>query len=426
MRQGQKRLQAKKSALTIFFLLLFILGFGQKTPSVFKWFGGSRDFDSFKLTKPLRFYEILCSKTGEHKFTSSFGLLRDKGMEIEIILYSLPGERNNKNFPPNYSGEDSVRSICEGPDKKVYFISNRNRIFWQPSDDGGYGFGPFNFPSSNNQNLVISKIWIDPESNIYLGANDNFYFIKRGAVMSAYDGKLDSVGNFIVTKGEKKVKQVILGSKISVYSFAEDQLDKNRIWIGTNNGIFSYNKISEECKIALRVDPQKIKLTITDMECDSLGNIWFSTLENGMGFFETHTRAVKYFNGKKKYSIKTFCKKSSNEFFVAIMDSLPAIFNISDGHYSFLQDSIFHKTADSTNDIKLDGFGNLFVVKGGGLFYTDFYKKDKPYGSPVLENEAYAPFISEITVMGATIYSGRQSKTIKKYSIKSYSKFHYH
>jgi len=58
-------------------------------------------------------------------------------MEIEIILYSLPGERNNKNFPPNYSGEDSVRSICEGPDKKVYFISNRNRIFWQPSDDGG-------------------------------------------------------------------------------------------------------------------------------------------------------------------------------------------------------------------------------------------------------------------------------------------------
>src|SRR5687767_4491613 len=189
----------------VFFLLIASFGFGQKTPTVFEWFNFGES-DSFRLTKPLRFYEILCSKTGLHRFSSSFGLIRDKGMDMEVIFYTWSGD-NSKKLSRNHIGEDSIRTMYEGSNNIVFFASHDNRLFWQPSNDGGCGFTPFNFPPPGKNHLVVSKLWIDAESNIYIGTrNDNFYFIKQGAVMSEYAGGLDSAGNFIVKKGEKPVK----------------------------------------------------------------------------------------------------------------------------------------------------------------------------------------------------------------------------
>ena len=95
-------LNINKIGLTLLLLLFVITGLAQKPLNVFRWFGYA-DVDSFRLTRPLRFYEILCSKTGQHKFTSSFGLIRDKGMQIEIIFYTW-GDDKTKKLSRNYAG----------------------------------------------------------------------------------------------------------------------------------------------------------------------------------------------------------------------------------------------------------------------------------------------------------------------------------
>ena len=400
-------------------LLFFVItGLGQKPLNVFRRFGYAED-DSFRLTKPLRFYEILCSKTGQHKFTSSFGLVRDKGMQIEIIFYTW-GDDKTKKLSRNYAGEDSIISMHESTGNIVFFASHDSRIYWQPGDDGGTGFTPFNFPPTNKPNLKVSKIWIDTESNIYIGTyEDNLYFIARGATMSAYDGVLDSAGNFRVMKGERPVRKIVLSPNTTVYSFAQDLIDPTKIWIGTNNGLFLFDNATLRGKNILKIDKNNDPLTITHIEPDSIGNVWFSTLEKGMGLYMNRTASVNFFSDKKQYPVNTFCRKSANEFFTAVLDSVPAIFDATTGKYSFIQDSIFSKTADSTYDIKLDGFGNLLVVKGGGLFYTDFYKESKPFAFVPVEKKAYAPFITEIMVMGAPLQGRRQSQGVEKYTAKT-------
>ena len=257
------------------------------------------------------------------------------------------------------------------------------------------------------------------ESNIYIGTyEDNLYFIARGATMSAYDGVLDSAGNFRVMKGERPVRQIVLSPNTTAYSFAQDLIDPTRIWIGTNNGLFLFDNATLRGKNILKIDKNNDPLTITHMEPDSIGNVWFSTLEKGMGLYMNRTASVNFFSDKKQYPVNTFCRKSANEFFTAVLDSVPAIFDATTGKYSFIQDSIFSKTADSTYDIKLDGFGNLLVVKGGGLFYTDFYKESKPFAFAPVENNAYAPFITEIMVMGSLYREEGNPRGLKSIRLK--------
>src|SRR5688500_10862763 len=151
-------LNINKIGLTLLLLFFVINVLGQKHFNVFRWFGYA-DVDSFMFTTPLRFYEILCSKTGQHKFTSSFGLIRDKGMQIEIIFYTW-GDDKTKKLTRNHVGEDSIRSMFESPGKIVFFATHDSRIFWQPGDDGGAGFSPFNFPPINKSYLMVSKFLI--------------------------------------------------------------------------------------------------------------------------------------------------------------------------------------------------------------------------------------------------------------------------
>ena len=404
----------RRILFTAFFLFIVIISFGQKPQSIFKWFG-FEDTDSFRLTKPLRFYDILCSKTGEHKFSSTFGLIRDKGLQIELLLYA-GSDNETKRQLRNYAGEDGIKSMFESPAKIVFFAAHDNRIFWQPSDDGGIGFSPFQFPPTDKPDLKVSKIWIDSESDIYIGTCDgDLYYIKRGGAMSAYDGKLDSAGNFIVTKGEKLIRRIPLWPHALICAIEQDPVNKNILWIGTDAGLFSFDKTTMLGKNILK---SKERLTITQIEADSTGNLWLSTLENGMAYFNNRTSSVNFFNGKRVYPIKTFCRKSINEFFVGLVDSIPAIFNTSTGNYTFIQDSIFKKTADSTSDIKLDGFGNLLVVKGGGLFYTDYYKESKRYAKVPLEKKAYAPFITEIMVMGIPYRAEGNPRGLKSIRLK--------
>jgi anti-sigma regulatory factor (Ser/Thr protein kinase) len=122
-----------------------------------------------------------------------------------------------------------------------------------------------------------------------------------------------------------------------------------------------------------------LKTTITHIEPLATGDIWFSTLERGMGVYHPKMKNIIFYLYKKQAAsdsslrpIQNFYIKSSSEFFVAVKDSFPAIFNTSNGRYKFITDPLnglhFTKTRNSTTDIKVDSSGNFYFIKGGMLY----------------------------------------------------------
>ena len=147
----------------------------------------------------------------------------------------------------------------------------------------------------------------------------------------------------------------------------------------------------------------KTNITITEIYTGENGNIWFSTLEKGMGVYNLKHQTSQFYPYKKiksdattKFPIKTFCYKSPDQFFVAVMDSLPAIFNTESRTYLFIDDSVLRQTPNQTTDIKVDKLGNLIIIKGGRFYFSNVSKSDLLKTSVIPDSTLLAPFFRGI------------------------------
>ena len=371
----------------------------QPAPTVFKYLSLGKE-EGFSLDKPIRFREIFCSMTGLHRLSTTHGLIRDKGMEIELILFSGIDE-NAKKLYRNYLGEDSIRYMTETPGKQIFFVTKDDEILWQPAMDGGFNFAPFVFPEQPAVKMGISSLWADQHNDIYIGTRTGkIYRVRGGAEPGTYDGRLDSNGRFLVTRGARRAELAgeIPGNEIRV--FAQDPVDPGLVWVGTDRGIFQLDREKGVIRHRAGDLDQTEGLSVTDLKPDASGNIWFSSLQEGMSLFSKKDSRIILYRNDQPHPVLKFCRKSDHEFFVAVADAAPAVFDTRTGTYTFIRDGAFSQTADSTTDIKLDGFGTLFLIKGGGLYYTDFYRSARAFSDYPVQEEAYAPFIKDIEVNG--------------------------
>jgi two-component sensor histidine kinase len=364
----------------------------------------------------IRCYEILCTKGGSIRLTTSIGMWKLKGRQMDwagpptgVMTDNITGKKSYvKNF--GSMAEDSIRAMAEGPDSIFFYASHDNLLTYSPiSDIPAYGWPPFVFPPKDKPFDRISSLYIDNSGDLFIGTHsDNFYWIKEGANKQSYknlDSKIiDSVMTII--KGEKPVKKIILAPNTGVISFAQDSTDKNIIWLGTNHELYRYNKATGETKAIIPVNTIKhTSFTVTHIETDKQSNLWFSTLEKGMGFYDRQKNSIQFYPYPKKnsntsttYPVKTFCYKSDNNFFVAVMDSLPAIFNKKNGVYAFIDDASLKKSADSTTDIKVDKLGNLLVIKGGALYMCKASESNALAAAIKLDSSLLTPFIRSVTL----------------------------
>jgi hypothetical protein len=358
----------------------------------------------------VRCYELLCTKGGNAVISSSIGMWKLKGRQIDGPSVSYSGMPGIKNFR-SYQAEDSLRAMAEGPDSIFFYATHDNLLFYTyNADQGGIGWPPFLFPPKGEKTDRISSLYIDNVGDLYIGMHrDNFYWIKEGANKKSFKGTKNKIVDSLIVpdKGEKQVLKIILNPNSGVLAFAQDPIDKNRIWLGTSNGLFRYNKRNLKSeKIIAKNETSDFRYTVTHIETDKQSNLWFSTLEKGMGFYNSKKNILEFFIYPKKYSsattrypIKTFCVKSDNDFFVAVMDSLPAIFNKTNGVYAFINDSSLRKSADSTTDIKTNNLGNLYIIKGGVL-YTCKASSDSILASSIKpDNSLSAPFIRSVSYL---------------------------
>ncbi|WP_158638368.1 sensor histidine kinase [Panacibacter ginsenosidivorans] len=406
--------------------------------------------DVFSGIKLLKFGNILCTTKGSVLVAHSMGIAEIDRMQIELVTTSGPlindkgGKsflgKNSNIFKDQYDSLTGIKLMCEGPDKIMYVVSNHNNFGCINYNlNKAIGCAPFNFPTDNGEQKVVTNIWIDGEGNLFVATNnDSIYIIEKATKLFKSDNSnkvlptfvpgIDKDSNFVVITGALPVKRFSLGPGIIPYSFAQNSDDTRIILIGTNNGLYGYDKQTGQ-NINYFKDEKNNKLTITNIEENKIGSfIWFSTLEKGMGKFNIATKNVNFFEYQKKrsgndtmYPINTFSRKSANELFVAVADSLPAVFNTSTGEYLFINDTIFYHTANKTTDIKADALGNLFITKGDGFYWSKNWMQNNS-SSFKSDSSLYGPFVTDILLNGIR-YNSRYEfygryESLKKINLK--------
>ncbi|CAN5456491.1 hypothetical protein BH10BAC3_BH10BAC3_39870 [soil metagenome] len=432
----------KRIFLICFFLFFWFAAFPQQFETI--------PADLISGARKLQFGNILSTVKGPVLIANSLGLSEIEGMQIQLFTFpEAAGDakgnkiffgKNSNIYKDLYDSVTGIKLMCEGPNKIIYVVSNNNNFgYINYNLNEGIMHAPFNFPTNELLVKTITKVWIDGEGNMFVATNtDTIYSIPKATALfkpgtqnrlpSTFDIIIDKDSNMVISRGALPVKKIGLGVGVIPYSFAQSTDDPRIILIGTNNGLYGYDKQSGQ-NINYLKDEKNSKFTITNIEENKIGSaIWFSTLEKGMGKFNVINKSLIFFEYPKKqignnqmYPIQTFSRKSANEFFVAVSDSLPAVFNTETGTYSFINDSIFNETANSTTDIKPDALGNLYISKGGGFYWSKSWMQNNSAAFKI-DSSLFGPFITDIMLNGLRYNSkyeffGR-SEALKEINLK--------
>ncbi len=380
--------------------------------------GLSQQFDRLpieqyiKSNKKLDFKEIITTSRGDILMIGSMGIVecRDRQINFNYPTGGLEDNKGNpqKSWPSSNIFKDAYylytgfKAMAEGPGQIIYIVSDNNNLGWIDYNLGlGFGMPPFNF---SNQ-VDIRKIWIDKDGDLFIAAADSLYIIKEATKVLDpktkklnYKSEFDKDSNTVVTDGAKKIQRFSLGKNVLAYCFATDSGDDAQIYIGTNQGIFVFDK-KTGIYFNLFQDLKQKQVSITAIDCRPL-SIWFSTLENGMGYYSEFSKSVQYYpyktNSLLKSPVQNFIRVSDKEFLVAVSDSLPAIFNTEINSYQFINDTSFGQSKTGTTDIKR-GNGNItLMIKEGGIYVSKTFLKDRP----AQKNYPAGPYIREILIQG--------------------------
>ena len=354
--------------------------------------------------RPL-FYQMLCSSSGSLILSSTHGLIDFQGFRINFPSVSLiANDKEHLEKVKDPHTEDGIRSICPGTGSNFFFLTAGGRIYY--IDENlitltGWATPPLYIPVNIPNGKTISSIGADKEGDLFVGIkNDSIIIIPGIAKRSPSDGEMNKEGNFILKDIISNTKKIFINGNPDVYSITSDIVNTGAVLLATSKGLGRLKKKTGEITFLGRNWNDKIKITNVQSELD--GNIWFGTAGYGMGKYDAKLDEYFFYDVATKantgLTINSFCRKSGNEFFVAVADSLPAIFNLTDHSFTFITDTIFNRSKNNTTDIKVNGFGNLFTIKGGALFYSNSFSASKDYVPVKLDSEAYAPFIYDMQI----------------------------
>lgn len=305
-------------------------------------------------------------------------------------------------MPPRKIGdphaEDGIKMMCRSKGSRFFFLTAAGKIYYMNESLialTGWANPPLYIPV--NSTKPVSSIWVDNDGDLFVSIkNDSLLIIPGAGNHLPEDGKMDAEGYFTSGQITKNIRSIHVASNPEILHFSKDQLT-GEIILGTSTGLLRLNKSAGTTE---RIGEKWNKETIlTGLLPLKNGNIWFSTLDSGMAVYDVAVNKYLFFNAKdRKTLVNSFCQKSENEFFVSVADSLPAIFNTDNHQYSFFTDTIFNRSENRTTDIRVDGFGNLFMLKGGAFYYSNSFSQSKKFSGIELDSTVYAPFIWDMQI----------------------------
>ena len=394
--------------LLIFF---FIKGFSQTAPVEWRVL----PIENLPPDKRPFFYQLLCSPSGSVVLSSTHGLIRYQGLRINFPAVSImanekvPMEKINDPHT-----EDGIKMMCRGSGNRLFFLTATGKVYYINESLialTGWANPPLYIPVST-KGKTISSIWADEDGDLFVSIKDDSLIIIPGAAKhSPDDGEMDSEGNYISKKIANGLRKILIPGNAEVHSFSKDNTIEDCVLLASSTGLLRLHK--NNGSIDLIGDRWDKKIITTGIIQEKNGNTWFGTLNNGIGYYDAAINRYSFYNDEGKVlAINSFCRKSDKEFFVAIADSLPAFFNTDDHSFSFISDTLFRRSKNNTTDIRMDGFGNLFVIKGGAMFYSNSFSGNKSFSGINLDSTAYAPFIWDMQINHRPYFEVAKSKTL--------------
>ncbi len=384
----------------------------------------------FKTEKKIMFREMFVTSKGDMIITSSIDFAEYFGGQFTMAFpmggltdsKGNPGKAPKGNiFEDAYYLRTGFKGITGMANDIIYLVSDNNHFGLIDYKIGkGFWIPPFSLPA--DQKIDVRKIWLDPDGDLFIAAGDTIYMVKdatnlfkKGTKGLNYKTADDGKGNTIVTEGARVIRKFSLGKNITPLCFAQDVSDE-LILIGTNRGIFQFDKEFGHSFNLFQNEKDK-DVSVTHIDATNLTEIWFSTIEKGMGSYSIFSKTVQYYPYKNQPGVQNpipnFSSLSDKEFLVATGDSLPAIFNIENYKYDFISDTAFNYSKGGVADIQIASGKTLFVIKGGELYVSRGLLKNKVTGTTYPAE----PYLKELLVNGKQ-YRDRMNFQLRNDSIK--------
>ncbi|WP_183571967.1 two-component regulator propeller domain-containing protein [Mucilaginibacter sp. X5P1] len=290
--------------------------------------------------------------------------------------YSIKIFRNNRNNTKSIS-DNYIKCICEDAQHNIWIGTLNGLNKFDPYKNT---FTTYKHDPSNKNSLSGSEInclYCDKEGKLWVGTTSGR--------LNYYDAKNDV---FKQLQYHKSYPSNLLNNEIN--DLYED--GNANLWIGTDKGICFYNQKTgafvNTFKLAGNPD-YHLNYSITKIQGDKQGNIWFGTLDDGIIVINLTRNTVKQFhhNDKEPFSLSTdqirslFIDKQDRIWTGGINGSLD-LFNTTTSNFIHCKNvpgnplSLSQKTISAIFE---DDQNNLWIGthRGGVNFYAPLADKFK-------------------------------------------------
>jgi len=312
------------------------------------------------------------SEDGLMWFSTAGGLTSFDGSEI--IYYSTVQQSSGL-------GLHSIHAMAEDKEHNFYIGTQVGLLHY---DRQQKKFDLLSYTFSDNQkqiNIGFTALYYDVNGILYAGSASNGLFL--------YDTHRKQFNHYNFDRLKPDSWQD--RNLNTVESFAAHNTDNNKLWIGSNHGIYLFNKqekkFSQDFEIVTNMthkynpnlrDKQFIDVQRMDVANDSM--IWFNSWAGGFGYYNTRTGKADMVFGRDAlykskdlyygYIIPKFSKLSANKYLLGIFTGKTAVFNTDTRSVTYFNVTNNNYSEEETRFVTNDRLGNTWLLQRGLLYVS--------------------------------------------------------
>ncbi|MGQ1909124.1 hybrid sensor histidine kinase/response regulator transcription factor [Marinifilum sp. RC60d5] len=262
-----------------------------------------------------------------------------------------------------------ISSIAEDTTRNCLWLVTSNGI--SKFDKNNYQFKNYSISTSQSKSytpFARGSVCVDSESNVWVeGFNEGF---NEG--LFKYNAKEDSFIN--ISKTNKNVPKYLT----AIY---KDK--KQRLWFGTEKGLYYYLPKTNTFKQVKYTLENKEQLNITTLFSDSNNRLWIGSKQSNSLYICENDSISKYYEPNLETTeynwISSISNYNNNIILAGIRDFGVLVLNQSTGESHLLQPDLYNPKgikSKTPRTMFTDSFGNLWIGSyNNGLNFIDRHRK---------------------------------------------------
>ncbi len=265
--------------------------------------------------------------------------------------------------------EDTLGNLYIGTENQLYQYNRSLKKFTSL---------PLKFPeTASDLNIRVKTLYLDRNRILYIGLSS--------LGIQTYNLQTHKVESFTLVGGGVEECDCDMLQSNTVSSFLPHHGDTTKLWVGTYNGIYLFDKKKKRYTRNFEVENPMVNIyqsvpfycDIRKMDMPNDSTIWFSTSTSGFGKYSIKTGRVNLFlhNARlktrdiwKSYIFKSFAYWRPGVYILGIADPHPGIFDIRSQTNKLFSINEKENEFDKLQYIENDHEGNVWILNQGKLF----------------------------------------------------------